>query len=80
VKALTYQSGERVQVGDVVTYHGEAGVVMFISIDKTGDAAMDWYLDQWPDGGFMIDAEQFGNVFITDPSEEDLVLISRKGE
>jgi hypothetical protein len=77
--AFIYLTGEEVRAGDVITYHGERGSVLFVVNGKTGDEAIDWYLDKYPGGGIMIDAKEFGNVFITDSrNDEDLVLIARK--
>jgi hypothetical protein len=46
--------------------------------DKTGDAAMDWYLDQYPSGGIMLKVNNFGNVFLSDIEEdEDVEFVSR---
>jgi hypothetical protein len=76
-----YISGDDVRAGDHISYHGKSGIVLFIVTEKTGDLSMDWYVDKLPDGGFMIDASGFGNVFLDEPEdEEDLLLISRKSE
>ena len=46
--------------------------------EKTGDAAMDWYLEENPRGGFMISAKTFGNVFLTgSETDEDMVFVAR---
>jgi hypothetical protein len=73
-----YQSGEEITARDRITYHGESGEVEFIVTEKTGDAAMDWYLDQYPGGGIMLKANKFGNVFLSDIEEDEaLQFVSR---
>ena len=61
---LAYPSGEAIQAGDQIRYHGEQGHVEFVVIEPTGEAALDWYLGQFPGGGAMIVAQRFGNVFL----------------
>jgi hypothetical protein len=78
--AFTYQSGEEVKSGDHVSYHGEPGEVEFVIAKSTGDPAMDWYLQEFPGGGFMVNAKSFGNVFIPGSDiDEDLEFVSRGG-
>ena len=41
---------------------------------------MDWYLEEFPGGGFMINTSKFGRIFTggSDPEEnEDLEFVSR---
>jgi hypothetical protein len=76
---LTYQTGEGVRPGDVITYAGSFGTVEFVISTPTGDAAMDWYLKENPCGGLMLVVESCGSVFLPDPhQDEDLYLVSRK--
>jgi hypothetical protein len=78
MKVFKYWSGEEVKSGDQITYHDEQGKVDFVVSQKTGEAAMDWYLDQFPGGGLMIIATNFGNVFLAENDiDEDLVFVSR---
>ena len=66
--------------GDRVTYHGEPGEVEFVVAGPTGDAALDWYFEQFPGGGFMVSAESFGKVFLPGSEiDEDLEFVSRGG-
>jgi hypothetical protein len=77
---FVYQSGEEVKGGDRITYHGEPGEVEFVVDNPTGDAAMDWYVEQFPSGGFMINAKSFGKVFLPGSEiDEDLEFVSRGG-
>ena len=78
MKRFRYQSGEDVRSGDRITYHGEPGEVEFLVTGKTGDSARDWYLEKNPEGGFMIKAQNFGSVFLTESEpDEDLLLVAR---
>jgi hypothetical protein len=78
MRSFRYYSGEEVRKGDRITYHGESGEVEFLVTDKTGDATMDWYIENSPEGGFMIRANNFGNVFLTDSeTDEDLLFVAR---
>ena len=79
MSSLTYRSGEEIKGGDRITYHGEPGEVEFVVTKKVGDAAKDWYLDQFPGGGVMVTASGFGSVFlgVNDIDEDDLEFTSR---
>jgi hypothetical protein len=72
-----YLSGEEVRAGDAIRYHGENGKVEFVAAEVTGNREIDWYVEQYPPGGFMIVAEGFGSVFLTEV-DEDLEFVSRK--
>ena len=43
--ALTYQSGEDIQIGDRVTYGGNAGTIELVVESLTGDPEQDWLLE-----------------------------------
>jgi len=78
---FAYQSGEDIQPGDLITFHGDAGTVEFVVNAATGDPAQDWYVEQFPGGGIMIVVEGWGHVFLNknDAEEhEDLDFVSRK--
>ena len=77
-RSLSYRSGEDIQQGDRIHYHGEPGTVEFVVSEKTGDPGLDWFIEKWPGGGCMINARNFGNVFLTGTEEdEDLDLVAR---
>lgn len=72
---LQYTSGEHVQSGDRILYHGEAGQVEFVA--KLGDPETGWYVEQFG-GGCMILVPSFGCVFLSKTDEdEDLEFVSR---
>jgi hypothetical protein len=79
MKAFRYASGDEVRNRDKVTYNGEPGEVEFVVAERTGDPAMDWYVEQFPGGGVMLRVRNHGNVFLTDTHEdEDLLLVQRQ--
>lgn len=81
MNALRYESGAEVRAGDQVRYRGDLGRVEFVVARKVGDPAIDWYLDQYPNGGFMLESEQFGKVFMpSDEIDEGLELVRREAE
>jgi hypothetical protein len=43
--SLTYASGEEIQSGDRILYHGEAGQVEFVA--EPGDPETGWYVEQF---------------------------------
>jgi hypothetical protein len=71
--SATYSSGEEIQSGDQVLYHGEPGRVEFVA--KLGDCETGWYVEQFG-GGCMILAPSFGRVFVS-KTDEDLEFVSR---
>jgi hypothetical protein len=77
---FVYRTGEEIKAGDCVTYHGEPGEVEFVVSSSTGERAMDWYFQQFPGGGFMVNAKSFGRVFLPGSDvDEDLEFVSRAG-
>ena len=75
---LTYTSGEEIQQGDHVVYHGEAGTVEFVA--KLEDPQTKWYVEQYG-GGCMVLAPSFGRVFVDKPNtDQDLELVSRNNQ
>jgi len=78
VKALRYVSGDEVERGDQVRYHGELGKVEFVVCERTGDLETDWYLDEYSSGGFMISAEGFGRVFLTPGDIDEHLEVVKK--
>jgi hypothetical protein len=75
---ISYCTGQDLRTGDLITYHAESGHVQFVIVDPTGDPARDWYLNQFPGGGVMIEAAGFGSVFIRVVDiDEQLQFIAR---
>jgi hypothetical protein len=78
--ALVYESGEEIRKGDRIDYHREPGEVEFIVQNKSGDPTMDWYLEQFPGGGVMINAKGFGRVFLGGDDMDDFLEFRSRGE
>jgi hypothetical protein len=70
----TYASGEEMNAGDAILYHGQPGTVEFIATRE--EPASHWYIEQFG-VGCMIVAEGFGRVFVT-KADEDLVFVERR--
>jgi hypothetical protein len=74
-----YQSGEQIEKGDRVTYHGEPGEIEFVTDKIVGDPAMDWHVREQGGGAVIIAPKHFGRVFVHDTeNDEDLILIARQ--
>ena len=71
-----YSSGEEIRPGDQIRYGGRTGKVEFMIAGPTGRADLDYYLQVFPAGGFMLQVEAIGYIFL-DEGDEDLELISR---
>jgi hypothetical protein len=63
VSVWRYASGDIVQSGDHVRYRGEHGRVEFVAAEQSGDAATDWYIEEYG-GGVMMNVESLGAVFL----------------
>ncbi len=76
--AFVYQSGETVQKGDRITYHGELGNVDFLADPLSPTPETDWYVEEFGGGVMIIVPDHMGSVFIHDPAtEEDLEFVGR---
>ena len=58
----TYTSGEEIQPGDQVIYHGERGQIEFVAVPEDPDTK--WYFEEYG-SSCMILAPSFGRVFVT---------------
>jgi hypothetical protein len=76
--ALTYQSGEDIQIGDRVTYGGNAGKIELVVESRTGDPGQDWLFETNGAGVMVAEPKVFGRVYLHDPhDEEDLLFVAR---
>jgi hypothetical protein len=76
--ALTYQSGEDIQIGDRVTYGGNAGTIELVVESLTGDPEQDWLFETNGAGVMVAEPKIFERVYLHDPHEdEDLQFIRR---
>jgi hypothetical protein len=75
---MKYQTGDEIQKGDRVLFHGEPGEIEFIVDALSADPAMDWYMKEHGPGVMVLEPKIFGRAFIRDTENaEDLVLVSR---
>lgn len=75
---MRYQSGEDIQKGDRVLFHGEPGEIEFIVDKLVGDPAMDWHMREQGPGVMILEPKSFRRVFIHDTENaEDLRFVSR---
>jgi hypothetical protein len=73
-----YQNGSEVHVGDIVSYAGQRGAIMFVADRQEYSetySASDWPPSRYPTG-FMIEFIN-GARLLLDSSDEDLELVSR---
>lgn len=76
--ALTYHSGEDIQIGDRVTYGGNAGTIELVVESLTGDPEQAWLLETNGAGVMVAEPKVFGRVYLHDPhDEEDLLFVAR---
>jgi hypothetical protein len=71
--ATHYRSGERIEAGDQISWHGSEGVVVFVVAELPAD---DWYRREFGQG-FMLDVQGVGQVLELE-SGEDLVFLGSK--
>jgi hypothetical protein len=77
---LKYQSGEEINKGDRVLFHGEPGEVEFVVDENTQDLALDWYRREFGGGVMIREPKHFGAAFIQAkslPETEDLEFVAR---
>jgi hypothetical protein len=76
---VKYATGEVARKGDRVRYQREEGEVEFVVAGRTGDPEMDWFIDEYPEGGVMLLLKSFGRLFLeTQFLDEDLEFVSRE--
>ena len=80
---IYYLSNIEIKAGDRIKYHDDPGEIEFVVTKPIGDQALDWFLEDHPDGGVMITAKVWGTVFLSAqgiPDDEDLEFVSRAPE
>ena len=71
-----YQSGETVEAGDFIRWHGDDGIVLFVVGDLPAD---DWYRQEFGHGA-MLEVQGAGRVLEQEiASREDIEFVDRKG-
>jgi hypothetical protein len=77
--ALKYQSGEEIQRGDHVLFHGKPGEIELL-VTQSVDAETDWHMREHGGGVRISEPKHFGLVFIPAAQIEefeDLQFVSR---
>ncbi|HWY07188.1 MAG TPA: hypothetical protein VNY24_10020 [Candidatus Acidoferrales bacterium] len=73
-----YKSGEEIKKGDRVLFHGEPGGVEFVVEERSGDPAMDWYIEEFGGGVMVRELGAANPTFLHQPEyTEDLEFVSR---
>jgi hypothetical protein len=76
--ALTYQSGEDIQLGNRVTYGGNARTVELVVEGLTGDPETDRLFETNGPGVMVAEPKGFGRVYLPAPhEEEDRLFLAR---
>ncbi len=80
--SLSYQSGEEIQKGDRVSYHGEEGEIELVADTESPELMPEeqWYVEEFGGGVLIREPKVFGRVFIPAAQigeDEDLVFVSR---
>lgn len=80
MSTVCYRSGTEIKQGDSIRYHGEPGAVEFVVTQPSDDPARNWFVQQFPGGGIMIQAKGFGSVFLgLNDIDEQLEFVNRSG-
>lgn len=79
MSALKYRSGEEIQKGDSVIFHGERAQIEMVATDPR-DAEQAWYLKEFGEGILISEPKHFGRAFLRSDEIadcEDLQFVSR---
>ena len=80
-EALKYRSGEQIQKGDHVLFHGNPATVELVALDRNHPEHA-WYVQELGGGVLVFDPMSSGSTFIPRedlPEYEDLEFVSRAG-
>jgi hypothetical protein len=76
-----YMTGEDVQKGDYVRFHGDPGRVEFVAESLIGDPEIEWHVKEFGGGVMILEPKVFGRAFLHETdTAEDLILVSRADE
>jgi len=74
---LRYRTGEEIRKADRVLFHGRPGEIELVVADRTGDPAIDWYVENEGAGVMVLEPRVFGRAYVQHTEEaEDLVFVS----
>ncbi len=78
---LRYSSGEEIQKGDRVLFHGKPAQVELVACtSEAADPTIGWYVKEFGGGIMILDPSVSGRTFISIDSlddDEDLEFVSR---
>ena len=63
---MKYKSGQEIQKGDKVLFHGEPAEIECVVDGLTGDAVLDWNMRENGPGVMIHEPKFFGHVYIRD--------------
>ena len=76
---MKYLSGEDIQDGDKVLFHGEPGEIEFVIDAGVDHPQVDWYMKEVGPGVMVHEPKVFGSAYVRDTEcDEDLIFVSRK--
>jgi hypothetical protein len=79
--SFRYQSGEGIQKGDRVLFHGEPGYIEFVADPANKDPETEWYVKEYGGGVMVVEPKFFGRAFLLNSEDaEDLTFVSRSEE
>lgn len=58
--SLFYQTGEEIQKGDRVVFHGEPGEIEFVADPASPNSEVDWYIEEYGGGVMVLEPKHFG--------------------
>lgn len=77
--ALTYGTGEEIEKGDRVLFHGEPGEIELVADPAVANPETDWYVQEYGGGVLILEPKCFGRAFLPEPqTAEDLEFVARR--
>jgi hypothetical protein len=76
---LKYHSGDHIEEGDLVRFHGQRGRIEFVADRVTGNVTADYCFKENGAGVMGIESDSQSRHYVLDTENaEDLVLVARK--
>ena len=76
---MKYQSGDRIEEGDLVRFHGQSARIEFVADRMTGNVTADYCFKENGPGVMVIESDPQNRTYVLDTENaEDLVLVARK--
>lgn len=78
---MKYRSGQEVQKGDQVLFHGEHGEIEFVAEGPVGDPVIDWNVKHNGPGVMLLEPSYFGRVYLSaSETSQELDFVSRAAD